>query len=218
VRYATLAANSHNTQPWRFTIEQRRIVIAPDFSRRCPVVDPDDHHLYVSLGCAAENLVHAAAAIGLKASPAFEADAVAVHLEPGPSTRSPLPEAIPRRQCTGAAYDGRPVAAETLRLLERAGTADGVSVLLITDRAKIGSVIDYALGEISLEEFGTSFPHVDSRRQRAGGIRRRTKSPHTAARMGGALHLVTGLSGRCEAEGDKQEGGTIHPCVDDDAN
>jgi hypothetical protein len=28
-------------------------VILPDLSRRCPAVDPDDHHLFVSLGCAA---------------------------------------------------------------------------------------------------------------------------------------------------------------------
>ena len=42
VRYATLAANSHNTQPWTFSIAERRMRIAPDFARRCPAVDPDD--------------------------------------------------------------------------------------------------------------------------------------------------------------------------------
>ena len=68
VRYATLAANSHNTQPWTFTIAANAtFAIAPDFARRCPAVDPDDHHLFASLGCAVENLVHAAAATGLKA-------------------------------------------------------------------------------------------------------------------------------------------------------
>ena len=49
VRYATLAASSHNTQPWLFKIEPRRIVILPDLSRRCPAVDPDDHHLFARL-------------------------------------------------------------------------------------------------------------------------------------------------------------------------
>jgi nitroreductase len=82
VRYATLAANSHNTQPWRFRIGQDQISILPDFSRRCPAVDPDDHHLFASLGCAAENLVHAAAAVGLKAMPVFSADDAEVSLEP----------------------------------------------------------------------------------------------------------------------------------------
>ena len=63
VRYATLAPSSHNTQCWKFAVEGKGITILPDLSRRCPVVDPDDHHLYVSLGCAAENLVLAAKAM-----------------------------------------------------------------------------------------------------------------------------------------------------------
>src|SRR3569833_1394451 len=50
IRFATLAANGHNTQPWRFRISDREIRITPDLSRRTPAVDPDDHHLYVSLG------------------------------------------------------------------------------------------------------------------------------------------------------------------------
>ncbi len=62
VRQATLAASSHNTQPWKFALAERSITILPDFTRRTPIVDPDDHHLFVSLGCATENLVHAARA------------------------------------------------------------------------------------------------------------------------------------------------------------
>jgi len=145
VRYATLAANSHNTQPWTFRISAGRIAIAPDFSRRCPAVDPDDHHLFVSLGCAAENLVHAAAAAGLKAVPELIDTIVSISLEPAPPTRSPLLEAIPIRQSTRAVYDGKPVANETLRLLEQAGMVDGVAVTIITDRTKIDSVADYVV-------------------------------------------------------------------------
>ncbi|SFR61942.1 hypothetical protein SAMN05216203_1843 [Marinobacter daqiaonensis] len=40
IRYATLAASSHNTQPWIFRAEPGRIWILPDLSRRCPAVDP----------------------------------------------------------------------------------------------------------------------------------------------------------------------------------
>lgn len=67
VRYATLAPSSHNTQCWKFRLDDGAITILPDVARRCPAVDPDDHHLFVSLGCAAENLVVAAAALGLRA-------------------------------------------------------------------------------------------------------------------------------------------------------
>lgn len=64
VRLATLAPSGHNTQLWRCTPSDTGIRIRPDLSRRTPVVDPDDHHRFVSLGCAAENLLIAAAANG----------------------------------------------------------------------------------------------------------------------------------------------------------
>ena len=59
VRYATLAPSSHNTQCWKFGIKPHAITILPDLARRCPAVDPDDHHLFVSPRCTAENLVQA---------------------------------------------------------------------------------------------------------------------------------------------------------------
>ena len=62
VRYATLAPSSHNTQCWKFALEGKGITILPDLSRRTLAVDPDDHRLFVSLGCATENLVQAALA------------------------------------------------------------------------------------------------------------------------------------------------------------
>ena len=74
VRCATLAPSSHNTQCWRFAVAPDAITVLPDFSRRCPAVDPDDHHLFVSLGCATENLVQAALAHGLMAEPRVGAD------------------------------------------------------------------------------------------------------------------------------------------------
>jgi hypothetical protein len=145
VRFATLAANSHNTQPWKFSIKDGSIAITPDYARRCPIVDPDDHHLFVSLGCATENLIHAAAATGLKANPVFENDAVTIRLEKVQPITSPLFEAIPRRQSTRAVYDGKPASPHDLRLLEQAGIDDGVAVLIITDRARITKVTEYVV-------------------------------------------------------------------------
>jgi len=46
--------------------------IEPDLTRRCPAVDPDDHHLFVAPGCAAENLAQAALANGLQATIRFD--------------------------------------------------------------------------------------------------------------------------------------------------
>jgi len=74
VRFATLAPSGHNTQPWHFRVLQNGGSILPDLSRRAPVVDPDDHHLFVSLGCAAENFLIAAAANGQPGAITFSND------------------------------------------------------------------------------------------------------------------------------------------------
>ena len=148
VRYATLAANSHNTQPWRFKLEPDRITIIPDFSRRCPIVDPDNHHLFASLGCATENLVLAAQAHGLRATvslPGHSEDRIRVDLRIDTRTESSLFRAIPDRQCTRANYDGRPIPANQLAALEAASQDQGVSVVMFSDRGKMEEVLEYVI-------------------------------------------------------------------------
>jgi hypothetical protein len=147
VRYAILAPSSHNTQCWKFAIEDKAITIRPDLSRRCPAVDPDDHHVFVSLGCAAENLAHAALAHGLHAEARFDATRDAVHLAltPTEARSSPLFNAIAARQCTRGDYDGKPLSSAELALLEQAGTSGGVRMLLLTERSAMESVLDYVV-------------------------------------------------------------------------
>ena len=148
VRYATLAPSSHNTQCWRFHIAETSITIAPDLTRRCPAVHPDDHHLFVSLGCAAENLAHAALALGLHADARFDPAGdgrIAISLEASQPSASPLFHAITERQCTRGDYDGQALAPAELKLLEAAGTGQGVSVRLLTARPAIESVLDFVV-------------------------------------------------------------------------
>ncbi|WP_088287483.1 Acg family FMN-binding oxidoreductase [Ideonella sp. A 288] len=149
VRCATLAPSSHNTQCWKFALDAngRSIAILPDLSRRCPAVDPDDHHVFVSLGCATENLVQAALAHGLKGQAQFDAagDAVRVTLEPTQAQATPLFNAIPTRQCTRGDYDGKPLSSDELGLLQRAGSSDKVRLLLLTERRAMEQTLDYVV-------------------------------------------------------------------------
>jgi hypothetical protein len=157
VRYAALAPSSHNTQCWRFGIGEHSMLdptvsIATDLQRRCPAVDPDDHHLFVSLGCAAENLVLAASAMGFHADARFDASAaqraiasVAIALSPTKGVQSALFEAIVHRQSTRTEFDGKPLSNDELRLLEAAGTRNGVRVLLLTDKQAMEKVLDFVI-------------------------------------------------------------------------
>jgi len=145
IRYATLASNGHNTQPWRFRARERRVDILPDFTRRTPVVDPDDHHLFVSLGCAAENLSLASAARGRPGRVRFDpsaAGAVVFDFEHGPERPSALFDAIPKRQSTRAEYDGRAVGNADLDRLAKAAAVPGVDLVLLTDRPRIAHLRD----------------------------------------------------------------------------
>lgn len=148
VRYATLAPSSHNTQCWKFQLRESGISILPDLQRRCPIVDPDDHHLFVSLGCATENLVLAAQANGLNAAATFNAasdEAIQIRLQPAQISRSPLYQAIPKRQSTRAVYDGKPLTPGELKLLERAVTGAGVHVLLLTEKQFMEQILEYVV-------------------------------------------------------------------------
>jgi hypothetical protein len=148
VRYATLAPSSHNTQCWKFRIDNRAISILPDLARRCTAVDPDDHHLFVSLGCAAENLLQAALANGFNGDARFDATAsgaLQIALEQTKAIASPLFDAIPKRQCTRGEYDGKPLSNEELKLLEQAGTGSGVRVMLFTEKPAMEKILEYVV-------------------------------------------------------------------------
>jgi hypothetical protein len=148
VRLATLAPSSHNTQCWRFAIESpQRLSILPDMSRRCPAVDPDDHHLYVSLGCAAENLAQGALAHGFKAQAAFDAqrDAIGVTLEATQAVSTPLFKAIAERQSTRAEYDGQPLTRDDLTALKTAAASDSVELTMLTDKPTLERVLEFVV-------------------------------------------------------------------------
>lgn len=148
VRYATLAPNGHNTQPWRFRFSENRIDILPDLSRRTPVVDPDDHHLFVSLGGAAETLALAGAARGRPGEIVFDGSSqggLIFACRTGQPTGSALFDAIPVRQSTRADFDGRAISAADLSSLAAAARVPGVDVVLVTDRARITQLRDLVI-------------------------------------------------------------------------
>jgi len=159
VRYATLAANSHNTQPWQFRLSGRSILVLPDPRRRLPAVDSDDHHLFASLGCAVENMVQAARAFGLRAVVTHDPDArgIRVDFDAAPPERTDLFGAIPHRQSTRAVYDGRSVPPEHLRLLEAAGNGEGVRMLLFTERKQCEEILSYLLAANSAQMDDVAF-------------------------------------------------------------
>lgn len=144
IRFATLAANSHNTQAWQFRLEGDRINILPDRARATPVVDPDDHHMFTSLGCAAETLSVAAASRGMPGEVRFDTASWEISFErtTGTATNTDLSDAIPLRQSTRGRFDGSTMNPADLGSLAGAARIPGVDLILITDRVQMGQVGD----------------------------------------------------------------------------
>jgi hypothetical protein len=64
LRYAILAPSTKNSQPWAFAVQGNRIHVLADLRRSQTIGDPNRRELYISLGCALENLLVAAEHFG----------------------------------------------------------------------------------------------------------------------------------------------------------
>jgi hypothetical protein len=102
IRYATLAANGHNAQAWQFMIEGNAIQIHLDRKRRLPAVDPNEREMWISLGCALENMGIAARNEGFEPEITYpeQNDHIQLTLNRMGKVAGDLFEAITRRQNT----------------------------------------------------------------------------------------------------------------------
>ena len=212
VRCATLAPSSHNTQCWKFRLEDQAITLSVDGARRCPAVDPDEHHMFVSLGCATENLAQAALAHGLHADARYLAEFQTIRIELA-ATRaqaSTLYQAIPWRQCTRGDYDGQALSSAELALLERAGTSPGVRLQLLTERPDRERVLEHVVDANTLQMADPAFVQelkswirfnaTDAARTRDGLFSRTTGNPAIPAWLG---QRAFGLFYKPASENDK---------------
>jgi hypothetical protein len=159
VEYGTKAPSGHNTQPWKFKATETEIQIYPDFERALPIVDSDNHALYISLGCAAENAVLAAKKhgyrptlemaqqkdgtqnirIGLKKDVSVEEDALFDYIE--------------KRQSTRNAYTTTKIPTTDLERLISSFDFDGIHIKTFTSKEEI-SALEPLIIEGSNLQFG----------------------------------------------------------------
>lgn len=155
VRYASLATNGHNTQPWKFKLLDEAIEIHPDSSRRLAVVDPQDREQWISLGCALENLVIAAGAAGFACEIVYPGDKQAfikVALQPAAPKTNHLFDAIPVRQSTRTEYRTEVVAQSVLKKVYAASTEPGVVLQFIEGENEIERVLEF-VNEGNLKQY-----------------------------------------------------------------
>jgi nitroreductase len=146
VYYATQAPSSHNTQPWKFLVEDDRILIFPDYTRALTIADADQHELFISLGCALENLMIAARQMNYAPSATIHTEGeiyIEVNLTAlAQSKDDRLFDQIVVRQTTRNKYNGKPIPENYLEVLRSSAMRDDVKCKFFTDYDEIGTVIE----------------------------------------------------------------------------
>ena len=142
VRYALLAPSTRNTQPWKFVVGRDSVEMHLDVTRWQRVADADQREMFVSLGCALENLLIAATHFGYHTAADYlsgvdeHTPAVRVRFEGCgrvPATPpDPRFKVLTHRHTHHGVYDGAPVEAEHLAALNDACTEPGLRVHWIT--------------------------------------------------------------------------------------
>ena len=148
VRAAILAANPHNSQPWRFRVTDHAIDIFADTVRNIGAIDSFLREMTMGIGCALENLLIAAASEGYAAEvtllpdPGNPAHAAHIVLAPGSPIASQLYDAIPQRHTNRGPYAaGRSVPADLLDGLAALGAdLPGTRVIWFTTPEARGRV------------------------------------------------------------------------------
>lgn len=128
--YAAKAPSGHNTQPWKFVPAEGGIAIRPDFTYSLPVVDSDNRELYISLGCAAENLMVASGHFGYEARITGRGTAgIEIALaKVGTITGDPLFGQIGERQTNRSVYNGEKIGGGPLEKLRSVRRENNIGI------------------------------------------------------------------------------------------
>lgn len=136
IEAAVLAANPHNTQPWRFRATERTVEVHADLERNLGSFDPFRRELHLGLGCALENLTSVASGFGLatRVAPFPESGnprlVARVELMEGGERNSSRADAIGRRHTHRGPYLRNKVVPDSARSALVDCAEDGVTVSL----------------------------------------------------------------------------------------
>ncbi len=140
LQYAILAPSSHNSQPWEFVVEDGKIEIHTVEDRWLDVADRDKRELYVSLGCAIENLCIAAEQFDLGYEIDYHDDTTPVAIltlsrddEPRSERPAGLFDEITARYTNHQIFKDRPLSDDLREQLQDCVIEDDLTLHMIDD-------------------------------------------------------------------------------------
>jgi nitroreductase len=175
LRYAILAPSARNSQPWLFDVEGDTVRLFANPTVPRPISDPGDRELYLSLGCALENLLVAAEHFGFAheltyfPSGSWSWLVASVVFRPGPPrppARPPVTlDAILRRHNDNRPFRHARVPEDVRRALQACCTDPALRLDLTDDR-----VIHRWVDQLTLEADRAEFADPGFRSELAASI------------------------------------------------
>jgi nitroreductase family protein len=154
----TLAARApsvHNTQPWRWRVDDASLHLYADSERQLPNTDPGGRDLILSCGTALQHCVIAFAAVGwlskvTRLPDPDDANYLAtIELSPYPANAVDiaLAAAIPRRRTDRRRYSSWPVPIGDIALMAARAVRNGVTLCQVEDLDKLNKIVAESVSE-----------------------------------------------------------------------
>lgn len=167
--YASLAGNSHNTQPWMVkVIDDYTMEVYADTLRHLKVVDPTRRGLFISLGAFIENINLAAGSLGYSADIEIKAEkptdtlAAIIKLRKTEKTNFNLVD-LENRKTTRTPFENSPINANDLKLI----TENFTNMVFIPANSDNGKYISTK----TLEAYTQQANNEDAKNELASWIR-----------------------------------------------
>ncbi|MGE0487953.1 MAG: nitroreductase [Vulcanimicrobiota bacterium] len=199
LNYAVLAPSTHNTQPWRFHLEDGSVELYADRRRALPVIDPQDRDLVIACGAALCNLLIALHHYGwgtlveqFPEGPDSDLLARVSLAVPSHASRQEhrLFDCIPKRHTCYLPFDEDPVGREVLRDLGRAASQEGARLVMVddVDRVELIELVEEADREL---EADPAYRHEFAEWMRTNYSRQGTGVPGYSRGLGNLFSLLS---------------------------
>jgi hypothetical protein len=200
---ASRAPSVHNTQPWRWRVDESSLHLYSDPGRQLPNADPDGRDLILSCGAALNHCIVAWASVGWRAKvtrlpdPDDPSHLAAITLSPcsAESLDIALAAAIPRRRTDRRHYSSWQVPVGDIALMAARAARNGVTLCQVDDIDRLHKIVSQSIWDHLTHDYLVELTEWSGRYESVAGVpARNVPVPDPRAKIPGRLFAGPALA------------------------